>query len=362
MSSPSSSMMLIGVGGSGCRIARGVERAFGAPIRRLLVDTDVTSADEGEEFVLLGGERLAGRGAAGNSINARLAAEESISALADSLEGVRLAAVATSLGGGTGSGATLEILRYLRERGIVTILFATEPFPFESEERKRNANGAKSMLADAAHASFFLPLERLVYGIDSVEEARRQGLDALASAVTLFWRLVDRPGYLRLDAERVRHLVASAGRGRFAVASAQGADRALSVVDTLSRSPLLAPVKGDVQSVLCGVLAGEDLRLSELGTITSGIRRVFGEKADLELATVNDEVTFCGRLCVVAMMFEGGNPEPAAIGSVMNPKKPRNPLATGVQGRGRFSNSARTFWHDEDLDVPTYLRLHINLD
>jgi hypothetical protein len=30
--------------------------------------------------------------------------------------------------------------------------------------------------------------------------------------------------------------------------------------------------------------------------------------------------------------------------------------------RGRFTNSAPTIWHGEDLDIPTFMRRNINLD
>ena len=75
-----SPLLLIGVGGAGSAMARGVCRAFGEDIRRLSVDTDAISGVGGEPFVLLGGDRLSGRGAGGNIVNARTAAEESVDA------------------------------------------------------------------------------------------------------------------------------------------------------------------------------------------------------------------------------------------------------------------------------------------
>ena len=42
----SSSMMLIGIGGGGSAIARGVRRAFGEGLRFLAIDTDAATAAE----------------------------------------------------------------------------------------------------------------------------------------------------------------------------------------------------------------------------------------------------------------------------------------------------------------------------
>ena len=70
-------MLLIGVGTAGCTIARGVSRAFGDGLRYILTDTDAASGNTGGPFVLIGGDRLSGRGAGGDIVAGRLAAENS---------------------------------------------------------------------------------------------------------------------------------------------------------------------------------------------------------------------------------------------------------------------------------------------
>ena len=338
-------MLLIGIGGGGSAIARGVRRAFGEGLRYLAVDTDASGADrEDEPFVLIGGDRLSGRGAGGDVVAARLAAEDSISAIDQSLEGVRLAVITASLGGGTGGGATLEAVKHLSEHGIPSVVFATTPFTFEGENRQRTARGVMSMIEEAANATFFIPLDKLVGDAETMEDGMRRAVDTMASAVTLFWRLVEKPGYLRLDAERIRHLLAKAGRGRFAA------------------------VTGPVRAILCGVLAGDDLRLKEIGDISDGVRAAFGSRAaSFELATVNDEATFSGRLSVVLLLFEANQSaeNKEAPGGVMSPKRRRRTgggLGVGPQGRGRFNNAEPTIWNGEDLDIPTFLRRNISID
>ena len=366
MSEPSS-MLLIGIGGAGSAMARGVSRAYGEGLRYLLLDTDASTGQADEPFTLLGGERLSGRGAGGDIVTARLAAEDSIDALDEALEGVRLAVIVTALGGGTGGGATLETTKHLKKRGIPSIVFATTPFTFEGENRQQNARGVMGMIEEVANATFFIPLDKLIADADNMDEAMQRAVGTLASGVTLFWRLVGKPGYIKLDTERIRHLISRAGRGRFTTVTMQGPNRAAEAVDALTRAPLLAEGSGAVRAILCGVLAGEDLRLSEVGKIADGVRNAFGARCAFELATVNDEATFCGRLSVVAMLFEAnGKDDDAAGASVISggKKKPRNrnPLAQGPQGRGRFNNAEPTIWNGEDLDIPTFIRRNINLE
>ena len=360
-----SPIILIGIGTAGSAIARNVNRAFGADMRILLLDTDASTGRPGDPFILLGGDRLSGHGTGGDIVAGRLAAEDSVKLLDEHLEGVRIAVLVTALGGGTGGGATLETAKYLADRGISTVVFATSPFAFEGEDRKRNARGVMSMIEDAASTTFFLPLDKLVGETDNMEMALQQALSTLADGITLFWRLVERPGYIRLDAERLRHIISGAGRGRFATVTLQGPNRAAGALDMIIRSELLATSSGPVRSVLCGILAGNDLLLSEVGKVAEGIRESFGGLS-FDLATVNDETTFRGSISVVVMLFESnGKPEDdAKPGNVMSPRRKRTKSALGAapNGRGRFQNAEPTIWNGEDLDIPTFIRKDISLD
>ena len=147
-----SPLLLIGIGGAGSSMARGINRASGEGLRHLLCDTDAQTGRAGEPFILLGGDRLSGHGSGGDVAQARLAAEDSLLSIDESLEGVRLAVIVTSLGGGTGGGSTLAVCKHLRERGVPTIVFATLPFAFEGEERQRNAIGITTSIAEEASA------------------------------------------------------------------------------------------------------------------------------------------------------------------------------------------------------------------
>lgn len=362
-----SPILLLGIGTAGARIAREVSQSYGDGLRFAIADTDATTAEGNDNFTLLGGDRLAGRGSGGDIVAARLAAEDSIQHLDAILEGVRLAVVVTCLGGGTGGGASLETVKRLAALGIPSIVFATLPFQFEGEDRQRNARGVMSLLEDAANATFFLPLDKLVGDTDNMQDAMRRATETVADGVTLFWRLIEKPGFIKLDADHVRRLVQGVGRGRFAAVTCQGPTRAAEAVDALIRSELLATAQAPVKAILCGVLAGDDLRLSELTTISTSIQETFGERVTFDLGTVNDEETFSGRLSVVVMLFEmnGREPGPATVGGVMSGKKrvaKASPLGVGPTGRGRFNNAERTEWHGEDLDIPTFVRHNITLE
>ena len=367
MNTPHSSLMLLGVGGGGATIARGIMRAFGPGIRTLILDSDAQSGGVGDvPFTLLGGNRLAGRGTGGQPASARAAFQDNPAIIDTALEGVRTVVIVTALGGGTGGGASGELLKHLHTLGIVTLIFATLPFAFEGDERRRAAHTAAGPIEQHADVSVFLPLDDLVAdaGTDNMREALARGLDTISAGVTLFWRILEKPGYIHFDAERLRGILSASGRGHFATAVAQGPERAQKVLASFAENKLLARKESSppVRSILVGVLAGDDLRLSEISMIVSGLTAAFGSEADIELGTVNDESTFSGRLAVVAFVFEQGattvRPAPSAAGQ----QRKFSEEHAALVGNGRFHRAEKTIWNDEDLDIPTYLRRSLTLD
>ena len=360
-----SSLMLIGVGGAGAGMVRGVLRAYGHALRALVIDTDAQAGAD-LPFTLLGGNRLAGRGTGGQPAAARAAFQDDPAFIDRALDGVRTAVIVTGLGGGTGGGATGELLKHLHTLGIVTLIFATMPFPFEGEDRIRAAKTAAGPISQYADVSVFLPLDALVTqsGTDNFKDALQRGVDVLASGVTLLWRLIERPGYIQLGPEHLRGILMGCGRGQFATATARGEDRVQTILAELAEHPLLArdDARPPVRTVLVGVLAGDDLRLSELGALASGISAAFGPNAALELGTVNDEETFSGRLSAVVLLFEE-HATPTTHHAVLARDDARlHGGAHALAANSRFRNTEKTTWNDEDLDVPTYIRRNLTLD
>ena len=362
-----SPLLLLGVGGAGAAMLRGVLRAYGPGVRALAIDTDAQSGGNGDiPFTLLGGNRLAGRGTGGEPAAARAAFQDNPALLDTALEGVRTVVIVTALGGGTGGGATGELLKHLHTLGIVTLIFATMPFAFEGDERRRSAQTAAGPIEQNADVSVFLPLDDLVAeaGTDNMREALAHGLETIAAGVTLFWRVLEKPGYIRFDAERLRTTLSSCGRGHFATAVAQGPDRVQNILAALATNRLLARSESSppVRSILVGILAGDDLRLSEVNMIVCGLTAAFGTDVNIELGTVNDEDTFSGRLAAVVLVFE----QSATAARPTNvPTATQRRVAgehAALAGNGRFQRAEKTMWNDEDLDIPTYLRRSLTLD
>lgn len=358
-----SSLLLLGVGGAGSRMARGICRAFGGTIRFATADTDAISGQGGDDFILLGADRLAGRGSGGDSSLARVATEDSISTIDSRLEGVRMAVVVTALGGGTGSASTLIILKRLKQLGITTIVFATMPFSFEGDERIKNANAIKPSIEEESNASFIISLDKLISNEDNMELAMARAVDSMASGVTLFWRLLEKPGFIRFDPERLRKIISSSGKGKFLSVTKLGPDRAWEAIEQLKHSPFIDGKNLQTKNIIVGVLAGYDLRLSEIGCIMDGVKEIFGTEPTYELATVNDEETFSGRLSLVVMALDAAqSPLSQKPSKNRRSKSSQHPQVLGyVSSRGYFDKTLPTIYNGQDLDEPTYIRQNITI-
>ena len=387
---PQSGLLLLGVGGGGCRLAASVLSAYGSGMRALGVDTDALSNREasagGMTCLLFGGSLLAGHGTGGDAIKGRMVAQEDMRNLTPHLQGVRTVVVLSCLGAGTGGGATPEIIKTLHDMGIATVCFVTLPFVFEGDARRKAAERVLPMIEENADSMVIIPLDELYHdageGVLTLAIQVAEGL--VASGVTLLWRLLSAPGFIRLDAERLHAMVLKGGNARFGFSTAEGpSGRGERAVAALRDSCLLR--SGDAlakaNALLVGILAGSDLRLAEVGEVMSALRSMCKSDCIVEMGTVLD-ARFDGRIELVALAFESwtaaAHPEarrdspplqeppvaeafPIQSGSKKSRAK-SNKLSLTASGRGKFQNVEPTIHAGQDLDVPTFLRRGITLE
>ena len=382
MSEQTASLLLVGVGSGGCRFASSAAMRFGPGIQAIGFDTDAlyTRSISGMRCMILGAARYDGRSTGGDIVKGRTAATDDTDNIRNATKGVRLAVVVTALGGGTGTGATPEILSVLRSQGATTLCLATLPFEFEGKDRATIAKRAIPVLEENADALVVLKLDDL-YAPDvnaPLSQAMSAAEGALGDALTLLWSLIYSPGYISISPEKlIALLMQSAGHCRFAVASADGPARASECVGKLCKSPMLgaSPSLESVKAAIVGVLASSDLRLTELSEISSTFRSTIPSSCEFTIGTVLDE-RYSGTLKLVTIMFDAIQPDdtsaPEAPADELQPipspkrthKKSRgdSKLSMGATGRGRFKDVEGTILNGQDLDIPTYLRQRITLD
>lgn len=389
-----SDLLLMGIGGGASRIVTGIMQLYREPMRVLCLDTDALAlksvTDSGAECLLLGGTRLAGHGTGGDAIKGSLAAQDDLETMAQHLQGVRTAVVVACLGGGTGDGVLPDVIKRFRALGIATLGVVTLPFKFEGLQKRRTAERVLSIIEDQTDSLAVLELDKL---FDKLEEmtldvAINQSNAVVGDAVTLLWRLLAKPGFLSVSAETLNRLVSAGGPTHFGSATAQGEGRAKVALKSLLQHKLLNAETSlaDAKVALVGILAGDDLRLAEIGELMDAVRKFAPSACKLEMGTVRDPV-FAGRIAIVLFTFKNSAavvlpsavakaavpgekiPEPPtadvavpAATSRRNSRRGHSNLTSGATGRGKFTNIDATLWNGQDLDIPTFQRKGIQLE
>lgn len=387
-----SDLLLLGIGGGGCKLVCSIVRQSTLNFKALAVDTDAASSreagDAAIEFLLIGRDRLLGNGTGGDVASGKVAADDDLKKLEPYLSEVRMVMVVTALGSGTGGGATPKILSFLKERGLTTLCFATMPLAFEGESRVACANAVLPVIQDFSDTLVRVALDDLVVesGIDNLQLYMEEMLHTLGAGVSLIWRMVCSAGYIQLDSERMRALVMNGKNARLGFAgSSDTPGRAVAIVNKLADHKLLLDSTGEIapaNALMVGIIGGDDLLLSEISVLMDGVNSMYSNKPRIEMGTVQDPL-FNGRVEVVLFAFENWNTSSASqlrkaaaneppvadplpvsrgISTRQQKAKPASRLSVGPSGRGKFQNSEPTIYRGNDMDVPAYLRYGLNIE
>ncbi len=374
-------LLFITVGGAAATIAQRMIATVHLPLRALILDTDDATLQNfvpmpGVSTTIFGALRLQGRGTGGDYSLGSAALRDDISDILSQIGAPRLAIVLTCCGGGT-SGAVATLLGHLHEQGIATLTFATEPFTFEGEDRRRCANVILPTLDASGDAVTRIPLDTLLNDVAReapLEQAFEYVTQRLSAGLSVLWQLLSAPGFIAFDAEHFHHFLTQGATTSlhfyFADAEATGPDRAEEILQTLIDSPRF---KGDgvnrlenASHLLVGVLAGSDLRLSELSTLMEGFRSYCGKTMQPLLGTTCNPA-FDGRLTVVLLAFGTPLADVASKGAIAAPikggkrsSKNRGDACLGAT-QNRFSDVEPTLYNGQNLDEPTYYRRGIHL-
>src|SRR4051812_18262092 len=159
---------VIGVGGAGgAAINRMVEAGI-ENVEFIAINTDAQALhhSKAHKKIHIGKDATRGLGAGADPAVGELAAQESREDIRAAMEGADMVFITIGAGGGTGSGAGHVVAQIARELGILVVGFATKPFAFEGEKRRKNAETAVDKLRAAVDTLIIIPNDRLLQTID----------------------------------------------------------------------------------------------------------------------------------------------------------------------------------------------------
>jgi cell division protein FtsZ len=412
----SPSLRIFGVGDTGLSVVQLLLADGLSPEMLVAINTGGPALENSSAShkIRLENKRLRGLGSGGDPERGRKAAEEQTDQLKRLCENIDVVFILAGLGGGSGTGISPVLARIAKTAGALVLAFVTTPFECEGSRRQFLAEQGLDELQEAADGIICLPNQKvfkLIQENTSVVDTFKITNRFLADGVQAVWRLLAFRGLIQIQPDEVvRLLHGHNSECAFAVAQADGLERARHVVEKLLAHPMLdgGEALGDGESVLVSITGGPNLTMAEVNLVMDQIKGQCGS-VDVLMGAVIDE-RFQDRLAVTVITSKKPDRDlflrsqadslPAQLldrtasakpnsrflppPPVLPPNQVQQMLARQKSGRsgarrtslklrqtqlpleivskGRFDKSEPTIHKGEDLDVPTYIRRGVSLN
>jgi len=325
---------VVGVGGAGnAAINRMVDAGVGG-VQFIAINTDAQALHHSKAQIKIhiGKDTTRGLGAGADPMVGQKAAEESIDEIKKALEGADMIFVTIGAGGGTGSGAGHVVAQAAKEMNILVVGFATKPFAFEGEKRRRNADAAIENLRHAVDTLIVIPNDRLLQTIDRqtplleafkvADDVLRQGVQGISDLITVH-------GLINLDFADVKAVMSNAGSALMGIGRASGENRAVVAAQQAIESPLLEVSIDGARGILFNVIGGNDLSMHEINAAAETITGAADSDANIIFgATISPDLDGEVIITVVATGFDASYFANRAINTGLGGLQTATPVIT----------------------------------
>jgi cell division protein FtsZ len=301
---------VIGVGGAGGAAVNRMVEAGVENVEFISVNTDAQALhySKAQTKIHIGSDTTRGLGAGADPAVGEKAARESIDDIKKAISGADMVFITLGAGGGTGSGAGHVVAEVAQDSGALVVGFATKPFAFEGEKRRRNADTAIAKLRGSVDTLIVIPNDRLLQTIDRqtplleafkvADDVLRQGVQGISDLITVH-------GLINLDFADVKTVMSSAGSALMGIGRASGDDRAVKAAQQAVESPLLEVSIDGARGVLFNVIGGMDMSMHEINAAAETITAAADPDANIIFgATINPDLEGEIIITVVATGFD----------------------------------------------------------
>jgi cell division protein FtsZ len=348
---------VIGVGGAGGAAVNRMIDAGVSGVEFVVINTDAQALHHSKAStkVHIGKDATKGLGAGANPAMGQKAAEESTDEIKKAVEGADMIFITIGAGGGTGSGAGHVVAQIAKDMDILVVGFATKPFAFEGDKRRRNADTAIEKLRQSVDTLIIIPNDRLLQTIDRqtplleafkvADDVLRQGVQGIADLITVH-------GLINLDFADVKAVMSSAGSSLMGIGRAGGENRAVQAAQQAIESPLLEVSIDGARGILFNVIGGNDLSMHEINTAAETITSAADPDANIIFgATIDPDLEGEIIITVVATGFDASYfANRNAINPILTNGASTASKTTAVSGSGSFSDDSVMSAIDTELD------------
>lgn len=305
---------VIGVGNGGCNAVNRMieEKLNGVDFVAMNTDKQALSRSNAETKIVLGERVTQGLGAGTDPEKGAEAAKEDVAKIEEIINGANLVFIASSFGGGTGTGASPVVAEIAKKCGALTIGVVTKPFKYEGKLKMNRAEAGIEKMFSVVDSLIIIPNENLYDMVDAenygyteafsiIDDILRQGVQGISDIIT-------QTGFgVNVDFADVRTMIAlSNGRAHLGIGIGKGENRIEKAISNAFENPLLdvSSIKNS-RGVLANIVAPKDFGLKEYGEATEKINSYAHEEANIKIGTcidesLNDEI----RVTIVATGFD----------------------------------------------------------
>ena len=286
---------VIGVGGAGGNAVNNMIRSQLEGVEFIVCNTDAQALGQSlsDKRIQLGLGATRGLGAGSRPDVGRVAAEEALEDVVESIKGSHMLFITAGMGGGTGTGAAPVLAKSARDLGILTVGVVTKPFHFEGIQRMRSAEKGLEELQQYVDTLIVIPnqnLFRIANEKTTFSDAFKLADDVLYSGVRGVTDLMIMPGLINLDFADVRSVMSEMGKAMMGTGEAKGERRAIDAAEAAISNPLLDDVSMQgARGVLINITGGFDMTLYEVDEAANRIREEVDTEAQIIFGSTFDE-------------------------------------------------------------------------
>ncbi len=315
-------ILVLGIGGAGGNAINAMIDSGMEGVEFVAINTDAQDLkmSKAHAKIQIGMNLTKGLGAGAKHNIGQAAADESISEIANYIQGSNMVFIAAGMGGGTGTGASHVIAKAAKELNILTVGVTTLPFDYEGSKRMRRAQEGLEALKKHLDTTIVVPnqnLFKIASETTTFEESFHLSNNVLRHGVQSVTDLMVRPGMINLDFADVETVMSSMGKAMMGTGEAEGENRATAATEMALNNPLIDEysLKG-AKGLLINITGGKDLTLFEVDQTVQKVRAEVDPEVELIFGAIKDE-NMAGkmRVSIVATALDG---QTTASNTVLN--------------------------------------------
>ncbi|MGA2402266.1 MAG: cell division protein FtsZ [Syntrophobacteraceae bacterium] len=286
---------VLGIGGGGGNAINNMISAGLEGVQFIAANTDwqVLERNLAPVKIQLGTNLTKGLGAGGQPEMGAKATQEDVEKIREAVTGSDMVFITAGLGGGTGTGGAPIAAQICKEIGALTVAVVTKPFLVEGKVRLRHADDGLKALQETVDTVITIPNNRLLCLADrraTFLDMIKRADDVLLYAVKGISDLIIKQGYINVDFNDVKTVMAEMGLALMGTGVGRGENRASQAVQQAISSPLLEDISiHGARAALINISAGPDLGMHEFEEALSIIQKEVTEEANIILGMVIDE-------------------------------------------------------------------------